>query len=99
MGTWGTANMSFILPVVVLAFTLVGALRRRIQSFIDRRFYRGKYDAAKTLAAFNATLRDETDLEKLGEHLVGAVGEAMQLAHAGLWLRPPGADRPGESRG
>ena len=98
----GIAGQSSEIAIIASTLTiaaLFNTLRRRVQDVIDHRFYRRKYDAQKVLAAFGATARDEVDLSKLTNELVGVVQETMQPASVSVWLRNTNEERALMGRG
>ena len=94
----GQRSTLAVVGSTLLIAALFNPLRRGLQSFVDRRFYRKKYDAAKTLATFNSRLREETDLDSLRDEVLGVVRETMQPAHVSLWLRPDPSPRAGRGQ-
>ena len=92
-----TSEVAIVISTLLIA-ALFQPLRKLLQARIDRRFFRRKYDAERTLAAFSATLRNEVDLDQLREDVIAVVEETMQPEHISLWIRPPDPARQQHTR-
>jgi len=96
-GLTGEESQLAIVASTLVVAALFNPFRRRVQAFIDRRFYRRKYDARKTLEEFTAMLREETDIDALNTVLLSTVRETVQPEHVSLWLRPDAAPKSGQA--
>ena len=95
--TGGEPQLAIVASTLAIA-ALFNPLRHRVQAFVDRRFYRSKYDTRQTLEVFSDKLREETELDALNEEFLSVVRETMQPAHLSLWLRPETAISESDSR-
>jgi hypothetical protein len=90
----GQESQAAVVVAALIVTALFQPLRERVQIFVDRRFYRAKYNATRTLEQFASQVRDQVEIDQLAAGLVAVVRETMQPTHASLWLRPPAHSNP-----